>query len=295
MSTSATTVRPQPAAAADGGTHHRTTLRRHALAPSSARGLLLTVMGELQLPTGAAVWTSAFLEVLGRLGVAPGTGRQALNRTAAAGWLTPERVGRRTRWRISPAGERLLSEGSTRIYGFAGPDEAWDGRWLVVLASVPEADRAGRHFLRSRLTWAGLGSPAPGVWVGTHAARLAEVEDVLGRAGAAGGAQVFVAEHAGPTPVASLVAAAWDLAAIDRAYGEFLAEFAEAATDDPLRRVVELVHAWRRFPWSDPALPGVLLPEGWRGAAAARLFHDRHDRWSGPATESWARIAAGGG
>ncbi len=43
--------------------------RRHAAGSGSARGLLFTVLGEFVLPAGGTAWTSAFIEVLGRLGV----------------------------------------------------------------------------------------------------------------------------------------------------------------------------------------------------------------------------------
>ena len=43
--------------------------RRHAAGAESARGLLFTVLGEFVLPAGGSAWTSAFIDVLGRLGV----------------------------------------------------------------------------------------------------------------------------------------------------------------------------------------------------------------------------------
>ena len=79
-----------------------TLLRRHAAGAESARGLLFTVLGELVLPTGGEAWTSAFIDVFGRLGVEEKAARQALMRTAADNWLSSERVGRRTLWRLPP-------------------------------------------------------------------------------------------------------------------------------------------------------------------------------------------------
>ena len=43
--------------------------RRHEAGAVSARGLLFTVLGEFVLPTGGSAWTSAFIEVFGRLGL----------------------------------------------------------------------------------------------------------------------------------------------------------------------------------------------------------------------------------
>lgn len=263
--------------------------RRHAAGAASARGLLFTVLGEFVLPTGGAAWTSAFIEAFARLGVEEKAIRQALARTAADGWITPERHGRRTRWLLTPDGHRLLTEGTERIYAFAGSQPDWDGTWLLVLARVPETDRATRHLLRTRLSWAGLGTPAPGMWITTHVERQAEVEQVLRQAGLAGG-QIFTARHQGGGELSALVAQAWDLTAIEERYEEFLAEFAATSAADPLARLTELVHAWRRFPAVDPGLPARLLPARWSGARAARLFAARHASWSSAAMTQWTRL-----
>jgi phenylacetic acid degradation operon negative regulatory protein len=263
--------------------------RRHAAGAVSARGLLFTVLGEFVLPTGGSAWTSAFIETFARLGVEEKAIRQALARTAADGWIRPERHGRRTRWRLTPDGDRLLTEGTERIYAFAGSQRDWDGSWLLVLARVAEHDRAARHVLRTRLSWAGLGSPAAGVWITTHSERRAEVAQVLRQAGVADG-QIFAAEHLGGGDLATLVAQAWDLVEIEQRYEAFLAEFASPAAGDPLVRLIELVHAWRRFPSVDPGLPDGLLPSRWSGARAAKLFAARHARWSPDAVTQWIRL-----
>jgi len=263
--------------------------RRHAAGAVSARGLLFTVLGEFVLPTGGSAWTSAFIEVFGRLGVEEKAIRQALARTAADGWIRPERHGRRTRWWLTPDGDRLLTEGTERIYAFAGSQREWDGSWLLVLARVPESGRPARHLLRTRLSWAGLGSPAPSVWITTHTERRDEVEQVLRRAGVTDG-QIFVAEHRGGGELAALVAQAWDLPAIEQRYEEFLAEFASPSARDPLTSLIELVHAWRRFPSVDPGLPARLLPGRWSGARAASLFAARHARWSPDAVTQWIQL-----
>ena len=263
--------------------------RRHAAGAVSARGLLFTVLGEFVLPTGRSAWTSAFIEVFGRLGVEEKAIRQALARTAADGWIRPQRHGRRTQWWLTPDGDRLLTEGTERIFAFAGSQDDWDGSWLLVLARVPESDRPARHLLRTRLTWAGLGSPAPGVWITTHTARSDEVEHVLGQTGVSD-AQIFVAKHQGGGELGTLVAQAWDLPAIEERYEQFLAEFASPAAADPLTRLIELVHAWRRFPAIDPGLPARLLPARWSGARAAKLFAAQHATWSSEAVMQWVRL-----
>jgi phenylacetic acid degradation operon negative regulatory protein len=92
-----------------------------------------------------------------------------------------------------------------------------------------------------------------------------------------------------------MVAQAWDLDAIGRAYDTFLSAFADSAARDPLAATIELVHAWRRFPFTDPDLPRQLLPHEWSGIRAAELFRRRHAEWSPAAQEHWRREAAAAG
>jgi phenylacetic acid degradation operon negative regulatory protein len=264
--------------------------RRHAAGAPSARGLLFTLLGEFVLPGGGTAWTSAVLAAFARLGIEEKTTRQALMRTAASGWLDAEKAGRRTRWRLTASAQKMLTEGADRIYSFTGPGESWDGRWLLVYARIPERDRRARHVVRSRLSWAGFGSLGAGLWISPHPEREAEAIGVLREAGVAADAHVFVARRSGLADVQVMVAAAWDLGAIEDQYEEFIEEFRAAAPADVLARQVELVHAWRRFPSIDPVLPRELLPARWSGLKAARLFADRHRRWSDAAKQEWKRL-----
>jgi len=264
--------------------------RRHAAGAPSARGLLFTLLGEFVLPGSGTAWTSAVLAALARLGIEEKTTRQALMRTAASGWLDAEKAGRRTRWRLTASAQKMLTEGADRIYSFAGPAESWDGRWLLVYARIPESDRRARHVVRSRLSWAGFGSLGPGLWISPHPGRENEAISVLREAGVAADAHVFVARRSGLAEVQAMVAEAWDLGAIEEQYEAFLEEFRAAAPADVLARQIELVHAWRRFPAVDPALPRELLPARWSGLKAAQLFADRHQRWSAGAKREWTRL-----
>ena len=251
--------------------------RRRELGQASARSLLLTVLGEFVLPGGAPVWTQVLLDVLGELGVEPKSARQALARTAAEGLLVSDRSGRRVRWALTDQGRRLLSDGAERIYGFGAPSKPWDGRWLVLLASVPESRRQLRHRLRTRLAWVGLGSPAPGVWVSPDPGKEDGGHRRARRAGLTPQASSFVGSFGAVGRPADVVAQAWDLERVEQAYEEFLAEFGPDADatagcrPNVLARQVQLVHAWRRFPFLDPELPvgAAACPVGGRAGGRA--------------------------
>ncbi|NUR82822.1 MAG: PaaX family transcriptional regulator [Nonomuraea sp.] len=254
----------------------------------SARSLLLTVLGEYVLPQGSPAWTSSLLRVLGGVGVEEKSARQALSRMAADGWLASEREGRRVRWRLTPRGRDLLSEGAERIYAFGRDRDPWDGRWVVLITSVPESRRELRHRLRTKLTWAGFGSPAPGVWVSPHASREAEAKQVVEGLGL--DAYSFNGPYAGIGSERTLVEQAWHLGELAGHYQEFIQEFAGSRPPDALSAQVRLVDAWRRFPLQDPRLPLELLPPDWIGLRAANVFNDLHAAWHERAQEAWRAL-----
>jgi len=57
--------------------------------------------------------------------------------------------------------------------------------------------------------------------------------------------------------------------------------------------VIQLVHAWRRFPQIDPELPAELLPDRWSGTRAAELFRRYHEPWAAAAHAEWQRSTFG--
>ena len=85
-------------------TEHPALSRRRELGATSARSLLLTVLGEFVLPRPEPVWTQTLIDVLAELGVEQKSARQALARTAAEGLLASDRSGRRVRWSLSTSG-----------------------------------------------------------------------------------------------------------------------------------------------------------------------------------------------
>jgi phenylacetic acid degradation operon negative regulatory protein len=235
------------------------------------------------------------LHVAGGLGLAEKSARQALARLAADGWITAGRTGRRVRWALTQPGHELLAEGADRIYSFGREMPPWDGRWLVLMVTVPESRRQLRHRLRTRLTWAGFGSPLPGVWVSPHPAREAEAKQVTGQLGLAGETFSFTGPFAGIGSQRSMVEQAWHLAELAASYRAFLAQFEQLRPgpgDATLFAQIRLVDAWRRFPLADPGLPPELLPPGWIGARAAAVFAGLHHTWEEPARSRWAELSA---
>jgi phenylacetic acid degradation operon negative regulatory protein len=267
--------------------------RRREVSHTSARSLLMTLLGEYVLPRSEPVWTSTLVDALGLFDIEEKSARQALARTAAEGWLVSERVGRRVRWTLTAPGRRLLTEGADRIYAFGRDRGEWDGRWLVVILSVPESQRDLRHRVRTRLTWAGFGSPVPGVWLSADTTRQAEVAAIVADLDVGAPVMSFVAEYGQIGDPESMIARAWEMTELETRYEDFIDEFTGlrpsvgAAT---LQAQTRLVHEWRRFPFLDPQVPTRLLPPGWSGAKAADLFHAQHEAWHGGAQAYWSAL-----
>lgn len=253
----------------------------------------MTLLGEYVLPRDQPTWTSTLVDALALFDVEEKSARQALARTAAEGWLLSERVGRRVRWSLTPPGRRLLTEGAQRIYDFGSTTSDWDGRWLLLLVSVPESKRDLRHRLRTQLTWSGFGSPAPGVWVSPHVSRQPEAQQILAQFDV-GDPMSFVACYGEIGNEDAMVARSWDLSDLTDRYEDFIDEFTgfNPSTDqNVLQAQTRLVHEWRRFPFLDPQLPDTLLPAQWSGTKAAELFHTKHHEWRAAAQRHWDQLA----
>jgi phenylacetic acid degradation operon negative regulatory protein len=255
----------------------------------SARAYLLILLGDYALDQGDAAWTHTIVEALGLVGFEEKAARQALTRSANAGLLTPRRVGRRTRWHLTPAGHGALTAAKDRLFA-TGPERDWDGDWLIVLATVPEQHRNLRHRLRTSLSWAGFGSLGPGVWLSPHPSHAAEARQVLASLGEQVQATLLHARLDNPEERQRLVNQAWDVADLDGQYGAFLDRFSGVRPSTPEQALVQLanlLYQWRRLLLADPGLPTNLLPPQWSGEQARRLLLDRHRRWRRMARSWW--------
>ncbi len=257
----------------------------------SSRGLLMTILGECVLPTGGAAWTQTLVAGLGLVGVQEKAARQALARMEADGWLRRERAGRRTRWCLTDELSDLLSEGARRIYGFGQHARPWDGEWIVLLASVPEADRAARYRMAQQLSWLGFGPLGQGTWICPWTDQERAVRPVLDDL------SIEATSFRGPVGLigsgVDLAWQAWPLDDLANAYRQFLEDFPESAPASPVDaadRLIRLVHDWRRYPFLDPDLPSELLPEDWPGRSAAERFSALREANLDAALEWWRNL-----
>lgn len=268
-----------------------------AVPQHTPRSLIVTLYGAYGRGFDGPVPVAELIRLLGAVGVDAPSVRSAVSRLKRRGLLEPARTATGAAgYALSSDARQLLDDGDRRVYGHEAPRLA-DG-WVIAVFSVPEAERAKRHVLRSRLAGLGFGAAAPGVWVAP--ARLhEEARHTLQRLGLDPYVDLFRGEHLGFAATAESVARWWDLAAIAGEHLRFLTlrepvlrawqARSDTPPEDAYRDYLLALDSWRHLPYLDPGLPTELLPDQWPGHASAGVFRALHDRLR----EAGARFVAG--
>ena len=263
----------------------------------SPRHLILSLFG-LYARDGAN-WLSvrSLIALMADLDVDATATRSSVSRLKKRGVLEPAKSDGQAGYRLSRSALAVVHEGDARIWSRPRA-EVGDG-WLMVVFSVPEAERGKRHELRSLLTRLGFGTAAPGVWIAPGTA-YDETLAALDRAGLTSYTELFRGAYLGSGPADVRVGEWWDLPAIAALYDEFLGEhraLTRLGSPDPARAFtayVPMLTAWRRLPYLDPGIPLDLLPRNWPGIGAGELFTDLDGRLREPAAKhAHARLGAG--
>lgn len=274
---------------------------RPAAPPARPRSLILSFYGAFVRRLGGWVAVADLLAVMAEVGLDEQAVRSSVSRLKSRGWLIPERRDGAPGYALSDPARAALAAGDERIYGPGEPADLADG-WLIVVFSVPEAQRADRHVLRSRLTWLGLGSDASGVWIGPYRL-LPATRSMLESLRLHRYVDLFHADYAGFDDAARLVARCWDLDRLRSLYADFVAvqrpvlRAATRGTADvrAFTGYLTALDQWRGLPFLDPGLPRELLPGGWEGAAAAAVFAGLTDALAEPAYRHVRTVAGRNG
>ncbi len=249
---------------------------------TSTQFVIFNLFGDYILPAGGAIWTNDLLYLLDLLGIGERAARTTLGRMRQRGWFETMRHGRQSEYRLTDRGRVILLEGERRI--FEAPLHDWDGRWHLVVYSLPERRRRLRNEFRKKLTWFGFGSLAPGTWISPHD-RRPELAGVQADLEIESFVTMFAAETAADQVI---VERCWDIGRLADDYRRFTRRFTpllEAARADPYAESPEtcfvrrfhLTYNFQTFPLSDPNLPAELLPADWIGYEARHLFHELRD------------------
>jgi phenylacetic acid degradation operon negative regulatory protein len=219
-----------------------------------AWSLVITAFGDLVQYRGGAVSTARLRQLLGRVGVEPGTLRTALSRLGRDGWVESERNGRTSIYRLSAKGLDRFAPATTRIY--APPRTERVAKWAIDL-----------NLNASGETEVAI-SPADEVSPNADCRVIGDLANLS----AGYRASLLSVSHR-----AALTAMVADLRALEREISDPL--------DAAAARLL-LIHRWRRIVLRFPDHPQELMPldsplQDPRGAVA-KVY-----KRISPATETW--------
>ncbi|MBI5263713.1 MAG: phenylacetic acid degradation operon negative regulatory protein PaaX [Bradyrhizobium sp.] len=248
--------------------------------PSRTGSIIITVFGDAIVPRGGSVWLGTLLEFFKTLDIDSGVVRTAMSRLAADGWLTREKVGRNSFYRLADKGRETFEAATRHIYD--PPPSDWTGRFELLLISNGDDRDAAREALKN----AGFGSPLPGVWVAPSGVPVPQEAEGAIRL------EVSAEDDAGRR----LLSASWPLDRTADAYLKFIKMFeplrgrigrgGNLSDSDAFTARILLIHYYRRVVLRDPLLPGALLPANWPGRAARELTGEIYRALLGP-SEQW--------
>jgi phenylacetic acid degradation operon negative regulatory protein len=241
-----------------------------------ARSSLITIFGEFVHPRGDVAWVGTIITWMNALGFSEPAVRAAVSRSMKVGWLEAEKQGRKSYYGLTPAVRWRVHQALGRLY--KPLDTQWDGKWRVLVYTIPEERRTDRDRYRKELSVLGFGAFQPGVWVSPNDLASSALE--LSRAHKLETlVEIFEADRVSALPDLELVARAWDIAGINARYADFLEHFRlePKAQDEAeaFREYVKVLHEYRKFLFLDPGLPTVLQPKGFLALEAAELFRSR--------------------
>ena len=255
---------------------------------SHSQDMIFTLYGDYIRHQGGEAWTGSLIELMSLFGLSGQAVRSTLSRMSQKDWLESRRDGRHSFYSQTPKLLDLLEEGATRI--FQPRCDPWDGRWHLLIYSIPESKRHLRRRLRQRLIWLGFGALNQATWISPRDLRV-EVEQAVDALHARPYVEFFATEHQGFSSDKEIAARCWDLRRLNDYYTGFIARYtppfrefqARLEAGDglvPQECFVQrfmLTHEYRSSPYVDPNLPLELLPDDWLGQRAAQLFQKYHN------------------
>ncbi|WP_241556929.1 phenylacetic acid degradation operon negative regulatory protein PaaX [Marinomonas hwangdonensis] len=262
--------------------------------PIRASSLVITLYGDTIEPHGGTVWLGSLIKLLEPMGINERLMRTTIFRLTQEGWLTNEKVGRKSYYSLTGSGRRKFEQAFRRVY--TPYQTVWDGSWCLIMTHTLNADE--RKQLLDELNWQGF-TVLTGHLIGSPNATLSDVNTVLASLGLQNKVITFQThqqEELAGVQVRTLAKDSWELDKLGAHYQDFIdlfrpvwQELSEKDQIDPessfLTRTL-LIHEFRKRLLRDPQLPEELLPGDWEGRAARQLCRNIYRKVS-PAAEQW--------
>ena len=237
--------------------------------------IIISIFGDSVLPHGGTIAATTLGAIADALRIEGGALRSALSRLAKEGWIERHKVGRNSRYSLSPAGLEAFVPAARRIYAADGP-ETPDNWTLAIRQRGATQEPEGFVALGNGL----FVKPADGE-------TAADLDGFLLLEGGIPQIPDWVKNTLGPPEDA---AAYHD---IMRAFEPLADSLRAGAPLSPLQAITArtlLIHDWRRVVLRHPELPDRFFPDGWP-ASRCRAFVAELYSLLAPAAEEWLSAA----
>ncbi len=249
-----------------------------AKADISARSVLVTIFGDSIAALGGEVWLGDLIALTRPFGFSERLIRTSLFRLVAEGWCATTRVGRRSRYSLTPYASAESADADRRIYQPRAAE--WDGGWTIVFSRASDLGSEQRGRLHEHLGWRGFGRLSIGAWAFPDG-DTSSAHGVLERLGLAGRVPIASARFDQlPRLVGDgLLTVGFGLDKVAKSYRDFVERYTwtadldagSLATEDAFVIRTMLIHEFRRPRLHDPGLPAALLSASWVGRQAFDL------------------------
>ncbi|TDL35266.1 phenylacetic acid degradation operon negative regulatory protein PaaX [Jeotgalibacillus sp. S-D1] len=259
----------------------------------NTRSMIFTLYGDYIRHYGNKIWIGSLIRLLNEFGHNDQAVRAAISRMNKQGWVQAEKKGNKSFYFLTDRGSKRMEEAANRI--FKMKPEQWDGKWRMLLYTIPEEIRNIRDELRKELVWSGFGSMSNSCWISPNKLEK-QVKLLIEKYEIEEYVDFFVAAYDGPHTSSRLINKSWNLEEINQKYGQFITEYSQKYIIDKGKiqkgsmsdaecfvERTKLVHEYRKFLFVDPGLPDELLPEQWLGEHAASLFSEYYKELAEPA------------
>lgn len=268
----------------------------------NTRSMIFTLYGDYIRHYGNEIWVGSLIRLLEPFGHNEQSVRAAISRMNKQGWVAARRKGNKSYYCLTDIGIKRIDEAAKRIFKLRPAQ--WDGKWRMLMYTIPEEKRHIRDELRQELVWSGFGMLENSIWI-TPNPLDEEMNMIIERYDIEPYTHFFEAKYKGPQKNEQLVQYCWDIDHINARYDEFIQQYSKkyildknkVATDQMsdencFVERTKLVHEYRKFLFIDPGLPKDLLPEKWLGRHAASLFADYYRVLAGPANRFFENVFA---
>lgn len=247
----------------------------------------MTVLGDSVLPVTKTLWLSSLFELAAPFGFSERLVRTSMYRLVSEGWVSNERVGRRSRYSLTLLAVSESTDADRRIY--TRDPAVWDGSWAfavldAALMKAHERDRIARH-----LRWHGFVALGRGL-LASPSVTVPSLRELLHLVEPAAVVPIGRAEldDLGRLVEQGYFADAFRVDDTENEYRDFLARYEPwqshdldvAAPLDAYGLRTTLVHEFRRIRLREPDMPAELLPSDWIGGRAFDVAADLYRRLS---------------